>query len=328
MNGLFRKFFAIVAAMFVTENIWADPTPNVEPDRAMLGAYIISIHDLNFGANTFGADLWIWTDYENPRLQPLKTLELVNAKSATTTLQNTQQKEIQTWSQEKIQGTFRHSWDMTNFPFDRHNLSIILEEAQDDMGHFRYLEDTKNNGYAKDINIDGFAIRKMTVENTQRNYDSNFGDPGAPATSSYSQIRINVEIERISRILFLKLHTALYVSFLIAASCLFLLPQILKIPQMIGSILSAIVGSLFASIINLRAADTVIGRGESLTLVDRLHFVTFFYFILLGLIAMTVLVTRERWNIEGLYRFSRWAAGIYVVSYVAVNALLVWGAVS
>ncbi|CAK0779024.1 conserved membrane hypothetical protein [Gammaproteobacteria bacterium] len=328
MNWLLRNLIELVALVFVTGYAWADAAPNGAPDQATLGAYVISIHDLNFAANTFGADFWVWTDYENSRLQPLKTLELVNAKSATISLQTTQQKENQTWSQQKIQGTFRHSWDMSNFPFERHTLSIIMEEAQDDINHFRYVDDAKNDGYAKDIVIDGFAIRKMTVENTQRDYNSNFGDPSAPPKSSYSQIRINIELERVSRILFIKLHTALYVSFLITAFCFPLLPQIQKTPQLVNAALSAMVGSLFAAVINLRAADTVIGRSEALTLVDRLHFITFLYFIVLGGCAMMILVTRERWNIGNLYRFSRWAGGVYVVSYIAVNALLVWGAVS
>ncbi|CAK0754963.1 conserved membrane hypothetical protein [Gammaproteobacteria bacterium] len=330
MTWSFRKLVAFGALIVVTVNTWAnppDPTPPVvEPDKALLGAYVVSIHDLNFGANTFGADFWVWTDYENPRLQPLKTMELINAKSSTTSLLTTQQKEHQTWSQQKVQGTFRHSWDMSNFPFDRHILTIFIEEALDDTSRFHYLSDTKNNGYAKDIAIDGFAIRKMTVETTQRDYDSNFGDPSAPSTSSYSQLRINLELERVSRMLFLKLHTALYAAFLVSAFCFPLLPQLQKTPQLVGSVLSAIVGSLFAAVINLRTADAVIGRSESLTLVDRLHFVTFLYFIVLGMLAVRILTTRERWTAEKLYRFSRWAGGVYVMSYIVSNALLVWWA--
>jgi len=298
------------------------------PDKARLGAYIVSIHDLNFSGETFGADFWIWSDYANPNLQILKTLEFVNAKSASASLQLTQEKEGKVWAQEKVQGVFRHHWDMSNFPFDRHVLSILIEESQSDTEKLQYLVDTDNSNFGKDIEIAGFSIRKATFESKKRDYDTNFGDPTAPPSSSYSQFRIILELERVSRILFLKLHAALYVAFVVTAVCFFIIPQIHKTPQMINAVLSTMVGSIFATIINLRAADSVIGRSESLTLVDRLHFMTLMYFTLLGLVAIGVLVTRDRWTIERLRYFSHWAAAFYVLSYLVGNVIMVWQAAS
>jgi hypothetical protein len=72
----------------------------------------------------------------------------------------------------------------------------------------------------------------------------------------------------------------------------------------INSILTLIIGSLFASIINLRNAESVIGRSESLTLVDRLHFLTFVYFIVLGIVAMCFFVRRECLEINKFFRLA------------------------
>ncbi|CAK0751607.1 conserved membrane hypothetical protein [Gammaproteobacteria bacterium] len=303
------------------------PAPSI-PDKARLGAYIVSVHDLNFSGETFSADFWIWSDYSNPNLQILKTLEFVNAKSTLVNLQNIQEKEGKVWAQEKVQGVFRHHWDMSNFPFDRHVLSILIEEAQSDVEKLQYVVDEDNSNFGKDIEIAGFSIQKTTFESKERDYDTNFGDPSAPPSSSYTQFRINLELERVSRILFLKLHAALYVAFIVTAVCFFIIPQIHKTPQMINAVLSAMVGSIFATIINLRAADSVIGRSESLTLVDRLHFMTLMYFTLLGLVAIGVLITRERWTIEQLRYFSHWAAAFYVLSYLVGNVIMVWQAAS
>ncbi|CAK0746483.1 conserved membrane hypothetical protein [Gammaproteobacteria bacterium] len=324
MRSCFKNSFLFWALLFFATNILADTQLTLESDQVKVGNYVVSIHDLNFGVNTFGADFWIWADYSNPRLQPLKTMEFVNAKSISSSLLSSQLRESVTWSQQKIQGTFRHSWDMTNFPFDRHVLSIVMEESIDDISNLRYLMDTKNSGYLNDIIVDGFLITNMEIKNDQRNYNTNFGDPNAPPKTIYSRLIINLEIQRISKILFIKLHTALYSAFLVTAFCFPLLAQIPKIPQIVGSVLSAIVGSLFASIINLRTADSVIGGSESLTLVDRLHFITFLYFIILAIITITILINRERWNSKKISNVTRWAGKIYIVSYVAANLFLVW----
>lgn len=327
MLQLTKKLITLFILIFTAVNTYADPVPTPVSNNVTVGVYMVSVHDLNFGANTFGADFWIWMDYEqDSNLQPHRTMELMNAKTATTSLYTAQQRGKQVWAQEKVQGTFRHVWDMSNFPFDRHTLVIMTEESAQSTDSFKYLSDIKNSGYADDVSIDGFVIKNMVVKNTARKYNTNFGDPQAADTSTYSQFRVELEVERTSRILFFKLHTALYTAFLISVLCFPLLAQIPKTPQMMGAILSAIVGSIFASIINLRTADAVIGRSESLTLVDRLHFITFLYFIIVGVLAIIVSITRERWQIDNLYRFVTRVGILYTTSYVINNLLLIWWA--
>lgn len=311
-------------------NVKAETSPSIatKPEYVTMGIYLLSIHDANFVNGTFGADFWIWTNYTNPQLQPIKTLELINAKSYAEMLHLTQDKGKFTWSQKKIQGTFRYHWNMTNFPFDVHRLTIIIEESQDDFNLLRYKVDTINSKYDQSIHIPGFVLKKVTFDTIERNYDTNFGEPKPESTSSYSALTINLELERVSMLLFIKMHATLYIAFLITLLCFPLLALLPKTPQMINGVFSAIIGSTFAVVINLRASDSIIGYSEALTLVDRLHILTLFYFVLLGLIAIIVLITREKWTQQNLVRFVFIADSIYLISYVIGNTFMVWNAAS
>lgn len=300
----------------------------IKAEDVKLGIYLLSVHDINFAANTFSADFWIWANYKNPDLQPIKTLELINAKSHTEMLNLTQNKGQFIWSQKKIQGIFRYHWNMANFPFDHHNITIVIEDSLHDINNLRYVIDNANSKYDSNISIPGFTIKNLTFETTKRQYDTNFGDPDAPAISNYSSFRINLELERTSMWLFIKMHTALYIAFLITTLCFPILMLIQKTPQMINGLFSATVGSIFAVVINLRAADSVIGYSATLTLVDRLHILTLIYFVSLGAIAITILLTREQWMPNKLTRFIVLADSIYLISYIMGNIFMVWQAAS
>lgn len=334
MNTLFRYLVLLSLSCHASAEINAipttttNPTTAIKPEYVTLGIYILSVHDINFVNGTFGADFWIWANYNDPQLQPMKTLELINAKSYTEMLPLTQDKNHFIWSQKKIQGTFRYHWNMTNFPFDMHRLTIIIEESQDDIDKLLYKVDLKNSKYDKNIHIPGFIIKNLTFETIERHYDTNFGEPTATPSSTYSALTINLELERVSMLLFIKMHATLYIAFLITALCFPLLAQIPKTPQMINAIFSAMIGSTFAVVINLRASDGIIGYSETLTLVDRLHILTLIYFVLLGTVAIIVLVAREKWSHQNLLRFIFWADGIYLSSYIMGNIFLVWQAAS
>lgn len=147
--------------LFITPSIANSTTQSltntVKPNQVKLGVYILSIHDINFAANTFAADFWIWANYENSALKPIETMELINAKSHTEMLTLTQNTGTTIWSQKKVQGIFRYHWNMTNFPFDRHKIQIIIEDSLSDTNQLKYVVDTENSKYDKEISIPGFV---------------------------------------------------------------------------------------------------------------------------------------------------------------------------
>ena len=113
-----------------------------------IGIFITSLHDLDVTADTFGVDYWVWSIHP-PELNPLETLEFYNAKEAHADLGQTAERGDRSWSQRKISAVVRHDWDLSNFPFDRQVLNIVLEEGAADTTALMYSADTANSGYKR-----------------------------------------------------------------------------------------------------------------------------------------------------------------------------------
>ena len=53
------------------------------PESCRVGAYVTALSDLAPNKDTFEATLWLWSVCPNDDLQPLETMEFVNAMEAT-----------------------------------------------------------------------------------------------------------------------------------------------------------------------------------------------------------------------------------------------------
>ncbi|MBL8128178.1 MAG: hypothetical protein JNM64_11115, partial [Chloroflexia bacterium] len=102
----------------------------VAPTTCQVGIYLRSLHSFDPNADTFGGDLWLWSVCPSEDDQPLHTMEFVNADDAAVLLDVPGNP---FWANRNIDGTFRYDWDERDFPFDRHTLTIQLEEGVDDV---------------------------------------------------------------------------------------------------------------------------------------------------------------------------------------------------
>jgi hypothetical protein len=61
----------------VMEAIAASPEPN-KPAEVIVGAYINDIQELDFKANNYVVDLYVWFRWRSPDIDPAKTMEFMN----------------------------------------------------------------------------------------------------------------------------------------------------------------------------------------------------------------------------------------------------------
>ncbi len=259
-----------------------------QPTKVLNGAFLTSLYDMNTNNNTFRADLWLWFRHDKAQeLKPLKSRELANARDFKTSLENSKDVGGERYHAEKIQGTFNYGWDVRNFPFDRHELQIRVEESQQEIDKLVYLADTTNTAIDPSINIEGWRIDKIKVAADTRLYASSFGE-GDSAKSEYGTNVISLFIERDAMGLFWKLLAAVYIAFLISTLSYFMDPS--KDGIFNGRI-GLLVGMTFAVIINSQRVASTLGQSTAFTLADKIHILT------LGmiLVALTAsLISRHR----------------------------------
>jgi hypothetical protein len=273
----------------------ADPPVLESPSRHRVGLYITDLNSFDLLRGTFGATLWVWSiGPAAPRT--LQTMEFVNAEAVSVQLESTVPRGSMVWSQRKVAGTFRHQWDLRNFPFDRQALEILLEEGAEEEHSFVYETDTANSGYRLQDAIEGWRVRDMRFEAENADYATSFGDPAAPGPHSrFSRLRVVLSLERSDYSGFFKLTAALYAGFLICAiGCLMHVTATTFAPRI------TILGiSLFAIVLNMRAASQALGSEHVITLVDKLHISGLAYIVLVTAVTLLVRV-RSEWQTESV----------------------------
>ncbi len=290
------------------------------PVTCRVGAYLTTLHAFDPEADTFDADLWLWSVCPAADRRPLETMEFVNAERVEVLLDV---RDSPVWASRKVQGTFRHDWDERNFPFDRHTLRIVLEEGDEDARRFVYEPDTANSRVDPTMQLPGWTMTDFALLGSTRPYDTTFGDPDLPAggSSEYSRLTVEIGLTRTDLSGFFKLTAVVYAAFVFSLiSYVMHLETTTAISPQVG----LLAGALFAAAVNLVTASGALGSASGLTLVDKIHVLVLIY--ILGAAVMAVLsrmLVERGWTAAAIARLNLRAGVIAASSFVVANALLI-----
>ena len=99
------------------------------PDTVKVGAYVMSVHDINFHDKEYTARFWLWFLYRDRKFEFLKQLDITNAKEIDSpqllqdSIGNAQ------WSMMKMKCIMKENWNVLDFPFDQQHLKIHIENS-------------------------------------------------------------------------------------------------------------------------------------------------------------------------------------------------------
>jgi hypothetical protein len=291
-------------------------------DTVRAGVYLRSLYNFNSSDFSYDVDLWMWFNYKNPALHPLRTIEVANAKRyefADTSVENRVEG---LWASQNCKATINQNWDLQNYPFDHQKLEIELEETESDIRRVSLIADEPKFEYNDNIDIKGWKIDSSRIWNGVSHYKSDFGDPTLHGESDYSKVHYTIYLARKSWALFFKLFTGCYVAFLVSFLAFFVKP--IHVDPRFG--LS--IGGLFAAVGNKYVVDSNIPSSISFTLVDKIHDITFIFIlatILMSIISLKFYDKEQRhWRSMVIDRRSSMAL---FWSYVAINLSMILNAV-
>lgn len=289
-----------------------------DPRSCQVGAYLISLYDFDMSAGSFGADLWVWSTCPDEKIKPLDVADFVNANQLQTRLASTFNRSGTYWSYVKVSGTFRHHWNVRSYPFDRHDLEIVMEHTADPSSTFSYTADREGSKPSPEIFLDGWRITNFQIANRTYLYDTVFGDPAfaGKKQSDYSRLVVSISIARTKRWSFIKLVAGVYIAFALSVLAFLLGPYNgRRRTNLLG-------GTLFAVLVNQRVAESVFGRVEQLTLLDIIHVVAMVYIFAIALAGIYAQHLHDAGREEPARRSDRRGLWITSISYVIVNLIL------
>ena len=323
-HGFFLALLAISSRTVQAAPPGAQPAP---PTQCLVGGYITGISDFNFSAQTFDAQVWLWTVTPVARnLKPLDTMEFPNAVKTTSSLESRADVHGQRWDSRKLTGTFHHHWDLRNFPFDRHVLQIRMEEAVDGTSTLVYTPDVYNSFYNKEMELSDWKVVGFSMASRPVAYATTFGDPRlAPnASSEYAGVSFSMIVQRKEMTSYFKLTAVAYVSFLLALiGCFMHMDKGSQGLSCLGTRITLIAGALFACVLNMRSTSAALGSEDGITLVDKVHILVLIYILLLSILAVfnrDMLV--RGWDEQKLKLADRWAVVVAFLTFMTINMIL------
>jgi len=288
------------------------------PDTVKAGAYVISVHDINFHDKEYTIRFWLWFLYSNPDFDFSKQLDIPNAKTIEPPEIIIDSLEGKAWVIMKMKCVMKESWDVEDFPFDQQHLKVQIENTLFDNSSLVFLPDSAGSRFAEEEAIDGWTIRNFRVRRSDNDYQTGFGDsrPGNTAYT-FSQFVIEMDIERNAWGLFLKIFIGMYIAFLI--SMISFTPHPSELEPRFG----LPVGGLFAAVGNKYIIDSLLPESSSFTLVDTLHTLTFLSIFGTLVVSAFALHLHDNGKPERALKVNRILSRIVVFGYIAGNIIAI-----
>jgi len=319
------KFIIAILLLILPFSIKAggvDSSEVVKKDTVLIGAFVTSLYDFNLTDQSYNIIFWLWFNHKNDSLKLLESVEISNAKTFEFKLSDSEKKGKIIWDDHKCYATMKQDWDMRSYPFDVQQLYIELEDALKDTSELIFKADVENSLYDKTMETPGWNIANFHIRDGVKTYQTTYGDPTLKGTSTYAGARITFEMRRVNSLgLFVKLFTGVYVAFFISLLALMIDP--VDTDPRFG--LS--VGGMFAAVGNKYIVDSIIPEGDSYTLIDKVHALTFALILLTILISVISLYYYKRDFITTSKKMDRVAAVVMTSIYIVLNIIFIGGAV-
>ncbi len=291
---------------------------SAQTDTVKVGLFVTDLYDLDLSEQRFNADFWLWFNYEDSTLAPLETVEFTRAQAVDKGLAFVEEKDGVQWATLKVNGVFKASWNVQDFPFDTQLLTIDVEESDQDAKQLVYVADQQNSKYYDEIRISNWEIMDFGILDTVVTYPTSYGDPTLSGASTYARATVYFKMKRKSQGLFFTLFTGVYVAFFISVLVFFIDPT--DVDPRFG--LS--VGGLFAAVGNKYIVDSILPQSTSFTLVDKIHVMTYVFLLLCIVLSVISLRLWKNGKIKSSQRLDRWAFGILSILYLILNLIFIF----
>jgi len=264
------RFLAFLL-VFAPLSLFAQDEEEPKPDTVTIGAYIISIHDIDFHNKEYTTRFWLWTLHNNnDKFDFPNQLDIPNAKDIAKPEVISDTVDNKVWQLLKMKCVMKENWEVTDFPFDKQKLIIHVENSIYDKNSLVFVPDQLGSSYDREMTIDGWHINRFTVTENVKEYTTVFGDPSSDMLhSEYASFNVQIDIERNAWGLFMKIFIGMYIAFMISVLSFTTQPSELE-PRF-----GLPVGGLFAAVGNKYIIDSLLPESSTFTLVDSLHATTF-----------------------------------------------------
>lgn len=314
-----KRFLPLLVLILTPFLLFAQDDSEPRPDTVTIGAYTISIHDIDFHNKEYTTRFWLWVLYNNnDKFDFPNQLDIPNAKSIDKPEVISDTVDNRVWQLMKMKCVMKQNWKVKDFPFDQQRLVLHVENSIYDRNSLVFVPDELGSTYDRELTLDGWKITDFKVTTSNSEYTTVFGDPSSDMLhSEYASFNIEIDIERNAWGLFMKIFIGMYIAFMISVLSFTTQPSELE-PRF-----GLPVGGLFAAVGNKYIIDSILPESSAFTLVDSLHAATFLAIFATLLVSAVSLRFHDKGKVELCKKINYWGSRLVITAFVVLNLTLV-----
>lgn len=290
-----------------------------EPESVAVGFYLNRIAAVSHKEGTFDIDAWFWFRWKTGNIDPTQTFEIVNgnitSKSPTEILDDG----VFKYASIRVQATLFQKFDVSRYPLDNHNLSIILEDSTNQSA---LLLLTPDEGSLIDpqVSLEEWRVSYVGVKSVEHTYPTTYGFRSlGEASSKFSRLIFQVQLTREHGFLsVMKLFWVSFLALLLAIGACFVRSNDLDARFGLG------LGAIFAASANTLAVSGNLPDTPSLTLAEQINMLTVLLIFITIFVSIISLRLRYAGRESGAERLDFACAGTLSVLYPFLLYLLFW----
>lgn len=252
-----------------------------EPDKVHVGIYVNQIHELNLKESFVVVDFYVWWRWQSDELKPpYDTFSVVDGRiESKGEVVKRKLEGGMNYAFQRIVAKLTKFWDVRDYPFDHHSISIVVEEEELESPFLTYVADADNSRASPRIMMPGWKVARTEATAGVGTYQSNFGDVtlASGKETSYARLTMSLALERPGKTYLFKLFFGLWIAAAIAFLSFFIKPTNVDPRFGLG------VGAIFAAIASEYVVASSLPEVNLVTLADKLHVIAFaFIFVVLA----------------------------------------------
>jgi hypothetical protein len=312
-------------AVTTTTEAVATPPSNNGKAEVKIGVYVNDIQSIDLQSYSYVADIYVWFRDRDPSLVPGQSFEWMNMFAPDDHVQTAIYAEPQPQpdgSQYQVfrhQGPFAAKFSIGTYPFDKHKLTIEIEDQEWNADRLVYVVDQVTMN--PNIKLPGFDIGAPTLEVADRAYPTNFGDQSLSRPESYSRAVVTIPISRPVWSGITKSLLPVFIVVLVAAAALLLNPT--HVEARVGLSITALL-TLVALQFSAMASLPEVGY---LLMLDQVYLASYGFVLLVValLVASTVKEDKaQESGAEAVARGGPLTAFLAVALYGAIISVVLW----
>lgn len=259
-------------------------------EEVHIGVYVNDLPQVDLATNSFTLDAFVWFRWRDPAYDPAKSMEFMNpfegwdGKASAVFDKPQQLDDGSLYQSVRYEGRFSAPMPMTQYPFDRQTLHIVMEDSHANLDEQVYRPDAEPVVINPQLGLSDYRIGAARMVVTAQTYATRFGDTSLSGPETYSRATVSIPLERPSVTYGFKVLFPILIILACAALALWLHPGHSE----------ARVGLVVTALLTLVALQlTALPQVNYLIMMDWLFFLAYLY-----VLGALVQVVRSHWIIR------------------------------